>query len=99
MPEDLRQSSRRRRDEGPDRAAANPAVSYRALVVDDEAPLARVVAGYLEREGFAVDVASDGERALELARVSEPDVVVLDLMLPRLDGIEVCRQLRTFSDA
>lgn len=68
-------------------------------MVDDEAPLAKVIAGYLEREGFTVDVAFDGEQALELASIASPDVVVLDLMLPKLDGVEVCRRLRTFSDA
>jgi DNA-binding response OmpR family regulator len=71
----------------------------RALVVDDEEDLARLVADYLARDGFAVQVALDGERALELARASSPDVVVLDLMLPGIDGVEVCRQLRTFTDA
>ncbi|HQZ85047.1 MAG TPA: response regulator transcription factor [Actinomycetota bacterium] len=68
-----------------------------ALVVDDEPSLVRVVAGYLEQDGFNVRTAGDGETALALARESEPDVVVLDLGLPGLDGIEVCRQLRTFS--
>ena len=70
----------------------------RALVVDDEEPLARLVAGYLERDGFEVHVAFDGQAALELARTVDPDVVVLDLGLPGIDGIDVCRELRTFSD-
>ena len=69
-----------------------------ALVVDDEPSLGRVVAGYLEREGFNVRVAGDGESALELARQVEPDVVVLDLGLPGIDGVETCRWLRTFTD-
>jgi two-component system, OmpR family, alkaline phosphatase synthesis response regulator PhoP len=69
------------------------------LVVDDEGPIVDLVTGYLVREGFTVRSASDGLEALELARELGPDVVVLDLMLPGLDGIEVCRQLRTFSDA
>jgi DNA-binding response OmpR family regulator len=68
------------------------------LVVDDERSLARVVASYLEREGYAVECAFDGAAALAAARRDEPQVVVLDLMLPELDGIEVCRRLRTFSD-
>ena len=72
---------------------------YRALVVDDEVPLAGVVASYLEREHFEVAVAHNGVDALTLARESDPDVVVLDLALPGIDGLEVCRQLRTFSDA
>jgi DNA-binding response OmpR family regulator len=71
----------------------------RALVVDDEPPLVKVVASYLEREGFEVATAGDGERAVQLARELAPDVIVLDLMLPGIDGIEACRQIRTFSDA
>ena len=71
----------------------------RALVVDDEPSLVRAVVGYLEREGFRVDSAPDGEQALSLARRDNPDVVVLDLGLPGIDGVEVCRVLRTFSDA
>lgn len=71
----------------------------RCLVVDDEEALARVVADYLTREGYTVDVATDGEQALTMARRDNPDLVVLDLMLPGIDGVEVCRQLRTFSDA
>ena len=69
------------------------------LVVDDEQRLRDLVRGYLEHEGFAVLAAADGQAALELARQHAPDVVVLDLMLPGLDGLEVCRRLRTFSDA
>lgn len=68
-----------------------------ALVVDDEPSLVRVVAGYLLQDGFDVRTAGDSEAALALARESEPDLVVLDLGLPGMDGIEVCRQLRTFS--
>lgn len=71
----------------------------RALVVDDEEDLARLVGDYLDREGFATEVALDGEQALALARAASPDVVILDLMLPGIDGVEVCRQLRTFTDA
>jgi DNA-binding response OmpR family regulator len=71
----------------------------RALVVDDEPGLLRAVAGYLERDGFTVSTAADGESALRAARADVPDVVVLDLMLPGIDGIEVCRVLRTFTDA
>ncbi len=67
------------------------------LVVDDEPSLVRVVESYLAQDGFAVRTAGDGETALALARASEPDVVILDLGLPGMDGVEVCRQLRTFS--
>lgn len=68
-----------------------------ALVVDDEPSLVRVVEGYLLQDGFEVRTAADGEAAVALARESEPDLVVLDLGLPGMDGVEVCRQLRTFS--
>ena len=74
-------------------------LGYRALVVDDEAALADVVARYLEREHFEVTVCHGGAEALAVAREVDPDVVVLDLGLPGNDGLEVCRQLRTFSDA
>jgi DNA-binding response OmpR family regulator len=76
-----------------------PAPQPRALVVEDEAPLARLVARYLEREGFMVSLCEDGERAVELAREQDPEVIVLDLMLPGVDGIEACRRIRAFSDA
>ncbi len=71
----------------------------RALVVEDEPPLASLVASYLERAGFEVTVTHDGTQAVRTAREVDPDVIVLDLGLPGLDGIEVCRQVRTFSDA
>jgi len=73
------------------------ATTLTALVIDDEPSLVRVVGAYLEQDGFAVRSAADGETGLTLARESEPDVVILDLGLPGMDGIEVCRQLRTFS--
>lgn len=76
-----------------------PARGYRALVVDDEVPLAEVVASYLEREQFETVVADNGIDAIAVARELDPDVVILDLGLPGIDGLEVCRQLRTFSDA
>ncbi len=71
----------------------------RALVVDDERPLVDVITAYLRREGFDVLAAYDGERAVELARAQAPDVILLDLMLPGIDGIEACRRIRAFSDA
>lgn len=70
----------------------------RAVVVDDEQALARLVAGYLERDGFRTTVCHDGSRAVEVVRDVDPDLVVLDLGLPGLDGVEVCRRLRTFTD-
>ena len=75
----------------------DPTRKLSALVVDDEPSLVRVVEGYLTKDGYDVRTAGDGETALELARKSEPDLVVLDLGLPGIDGVEVCRQLRTFS--
>ena len=80
------------------RVTAVSSAPLRALVVDDEPALADVVSSYLTRDGFEVAVAHRGEDALERARSLDPDVVVLDLGLPGIDGIEVCRQLRTFSD-
>ena len=71
----------------------------RILVVDDEETLVDLVRSYLEREQYEVLTAADGRAALALARSTQPDLVVLDVMLPGLDGIEVCRQLRQFSDA
>ena len=71
----------------------------RILVVDDETALVELVRSYLEREQYEVLTAADGRAALDLARAVHPDLVVLDVMLPGLDGIEVCRQLRQFSDA
>ncbi len=71
----------------------------RALVVEDETQLAELVASYLERDGFEVTVTGNGAEAVGLARQVDPDVILLDLGLPGLDGVEVCRQVRTFSDA
>jgi DNA-binding response OmpR family regulator len=82
-----------------DNAAPVVAQEFRALVVDDEAALADVVASYLKRENFEVHLAHDGSGALTLAREVDPDVVILDIGLPGVDGIEVCRRLRVFSDA
>ncbi|MGP3952119.1 response regulator transcription factor [Streptomyces sp. 7N604] len=66
----------------------------RVLVVDDDPTVAEVVAGYLDRAGYAVDRAADGPAALASADTRWPDLVVLDLMLPGMDGLEVCRVLR-----
>jgi DNA-binding response OmpR family regulator len=74
-------------------------MGIRVLVIEDEKNLADLLRGYLEREGFEVHRAFDGESGLETARRLEPDVVVLDWMLPGLDGMEVLRELRRFSEA
>jgi DNA-binding response OmpR family regulator len=86
-------------DPGGQTPGQQPPAAVRALVVDDEPPLVRLVSSYLERDGFQVQAAGDGQQAVELARTFQPEVIVLDLMLPGLDGIEACRQIRTFSDA
>ena len=81
------------------RDMASPDSPPRILVVDDEKPLARMVASYLERAGYATRLEHTGPDGLSAVRSWDPDVVILDLGLPGLDGMEVCRQLRTFSDA
>jgi len=68
--------------------------SDRVLVVDDEPMVRDVLARYLAQDGFEVDIAADGEAALEAVRSTNPDLVVLDLMLPRLDGFEVFHRMR-----
>lgn len=73
-------------------------MGVRVLVVDDERSLAKVVASYLERDGHEVSCVFDGRTAVDAVRRDRPDVVVLDLALPVLDGIQVCRQIRAFTD-
>ncbi|MFG2875664.1 response regulator transcription factor [Streptomyces sp. NPDC048337] len=73
-------------------------VAGRVLVVDDDPTVSEVVTGYLERAGFTVDRAADGPAALDAAARHRPDLVVLDLMLPGMDGLEVCRRLRARAD-
>lgn len=75
------------------------AAPIRVLIVDDEPPIIDLVRGYLEREQMEVIVAIDGPTAVEVARTANPDVIVLDIMLPGFDGIEACRRIRAFSDA
>lgn len=77
-----------------DQLRTSPAV----LVVDDETALAAMVCTYLERAGYMTTTTDNGPEAVRIARASDPDVIVLDLGLPGLDGVEVCRQVRTFSD-
>ncbi len=68
------------------------------LVVDDEKPISDIIRFNLEKEGYDVSVAFDGEEAVEQFEAVGPDLVLLDLMLPKMDGLEVCRQIRKTSD-
>ena len=68
------------------------------LIVEDDTRIANWVKVYFERAGFSAEVTHDGESGLELARTLLPDLIILDLMLPRLDGVELCRILRRESD-
>ncbi|WP_018934510.1 response regulator transcription factor [Gracilibacillus lacisalsi] len=69
--------------------------SKKILVVDDEDRIRRLLKMYLEREGFEIDEAEDGEQGLKLALTEEYEVILLDLMMPGKDGLEVCKELRT----
>lgn len=73
-------------------------MSKHVLVVEDDASLARVLGDNLVYEGFVVEYASDGAEALQKARCAKPDLVLLDVMIPGLDGFEVCRSLNTGRD-
>ncbi|MGH3089030.1 MAG: response regulator [Rubrobacteraceae bacterium] len=73
-------------------------MTRRILLVDDEPSLQKMLQHALEREGFQVQVAGDGEEALEMYGTFEPHLIVLDIMLPKLDGTEVCRRIRAQSD-
>ena len=82
----------------PKEARTTPGMLDPILVVEDDKKTASLIKLYLEREGFQTVIASDGQQALELAEQYRPIFVILDLMLPRLDGWEVCRRLRQSSD-
>jgi DNA-binding response OmpR family regulator len=71
----------------------------RVLIVDDETSLREVLGQYLRLEGFVILEAADGVEALEVAQRTPPDLIILDLMLPGVDGVEVCRRLRELSAA
>jgi len=75
-----------------------PAEATRILVVEDEPSLAETMRYNLEREGFGVSLAEDGRRALERFRAEPPALVILDLMLPEMSGLDVCRQIRAESE-
>jgi DNA-binding response OmpR family regulator len=68
--------------------------AYDILVVDDEPPIREVVRRYLERDGYSVREAADGDMALEMLRADPPDLMVLDVMLPGIDGLSITRRLR-----
>ena len=70
----------------------------RVLVVDDEKLIVKGIKFSLEQEGLSVDCAYDGEEAVAAAKATAYDVILLDLMLPKLSGFEVCQQIREFSD-
>ncbi|MBR5316362.1 MAG: response regulator transcription factor [Lachnospiraceae bacterium] len=70
----------------------------KVLVVDDERLIVKGIRFSLEQEGMEVDTAFDGEEALEKARENEYDIILLDIMLPKLDGLQVCQQIREFSN-
>src|SRR5262245_21884841 len=78
----------------PQQTRATAAKPY-ALVVEDEAPLVELMRYNLEKEGYEIDVATDGEEALLMIEERQPDIVILDWMLPKLAGIEACRRLRS----
>ena len=73
-------------------------MSRKILVVDDELDIVKVVRAYLEQSGFRVITASDGQQALALFRHEQPDLIVLDLNLPKMDGLDVCRAIRRESN-
>jgi two-component system alkaline phosphatase synthesis response regulator PhoP len=73
-------------------------MAYKILVVDDETTLLHIVRAYLEQEGYTVQTVTDGPSALHAFRQFQPDLVVLDIMLPELDGLEILRQLRLSSN-
>ena len=73
-------------------------MSGRVLIIEDDTRIANWVKVYFERAGYSAEVAHDGETGLALARDLAPDLVILDLMLPRLDGVELCRILRQESE-
>ncbi|MCK4547168.1 MAG: response regulator [Candidatus Eisenbacteria sp.] len=70
----------------------------RILIVDDEFPTARVLAFFLTRSGYECRIAADGVEALEKVEEEKPDLLILDLQMPRMDGAETCRRLRTHED-
>lgn len=73
-------------------------MKYKILIVDDDENICELLRLYLEKEGYETVVANDGEQAVDLAQKHSPDLVLLDIMLPKLDGWQVCREIRKFSE-
>ena len=73
-------------------------VAYKVLVVDDEEPILELLKYNLEKEGYEVKVANNGHLGVDIARKFKPDLVLLDIMMPHMDGVEACRQLRAMTD-
>ncbi|MEL7021641.1 MAG: response regulator, partial [Bacteroidota bacterium] len=69
--------------------------NYKILIVDDEPDILEILQYNLEREGFKVAVANNGEEGLAIATEFNPDLIILDIMMPKMDGVELCRTLRT----
>ena len=72
--------------------------NQRVLVVDDDKNICEIVRLYLDKEGFEVVIANDGQTAIDLFKHKTPSVVVLDVMLPKMDGFQVCREIRRVSN-
>ncbi len=68
------------------------------LVIEDDNDIVEIVCGYLKKENYIVKSAGDGEEGIKLAKEFSPDFIILDIMLPKVDGTEVCRMIRTFSN-
>jgi DNA-binding response OmpR family regulator len=75
-----------------------PLAPKKVLIVEDEPDIAQLVKLYLEKEGFHTNVAKSGGEALKFIKSERPDLLILDLMLPEIDGIEVCKKIRTAPD-
>ena len=73
-------------------------MAKKVLVVDDEKLIVKGIRFSLEQDGMEVDCAYDGEEALNMAKANEYDMILLDIMLPKMDGFEVCQAIREFSD-
>lgn len=72
--------------------------THKVLVVDDEEPIQELLKYNLEKHGYEVRTAGDGQMAVDVARKFHPDLVLLDIMMPKMDGVEACRQLRAMAD-